>query len=791
MGGPAPMTSDPEQRAFALLEFDRVRQLLAARTGSEPGRTLALALVPLTDHRLVTEALDELDEARAQLDETGSAPPGGVADLEPVLGAVQAEDALLDTADLLGVGKALDVVRQLRSWLRQDLAPRLFELSRECDPLPGLAGALRESLGPRGEILDSASFELAEIRSRLRSVREQVRRRLEQMLQDEELAPAFQERIITLRGERYVVPVRADRRGMVRGFVHDSSGSGQTLYVEPEVVLEANNELVELLRAEQREIRQILLRLSAAVRRCAPQLRHNQHILARIDLRLAAARLARDMDACRPRMAGQCEIDLRQCRHPLLLFDRDGLPLEGRAVPVDLRLEPSTRLLVISGPNTGGKTVALKCFGLMQLMLASGLQIPCHPDSRTWLFARVYADIGDDQSIDAGLSTFSAHLLRLRQILERAGEDSLVLLDEVGTGTDPAEGSALALALLEELCTRGARVVATTHLHRVKAFAQQREDAANASVAFDPETFRPLYRLDYGTPGASGALAIAAGLGFPEAVLKRARAYVDPAEQRGRDLLEELNRTLVQAREQQLRADEEWRRARQEREKRTRLLRQFEQQREDLLERARRQARALVRRTEQELRSLKQKAEEGLTTPRQAELAGDLRAIEQTLQVQKNRPAGKRLRHARVGDRVRHRLLGQEGEVVRVEGEQVDIAVAGKRLQCRLADLEAAGPAPRPSGKVRIRSEFPADSGPERLMLVGRRVDDALPEIERFLDRALRVGRRQVEIVHGSGEGILRRAVRELLAGHPAVTAFYAADVAHGGDNVTVVELES
>ncbi|RMF72945.1 MAG: endonuclease MutS2, partial [Alphaproteobacteria bacterium] len=483
--------------------------------GSEPGRTLALALVPLTDHRLVTEALDELDEARAQLDETGSAPAGGVADLEPVLGAVQAEDALLDTADLLGVGKALDVVRQLRSWLRQDLAPRLFELSRECDPLPGLAGALRESLGPRGEILDSASFELAEIRSRLRSVREQVRRRLEQMLQDEELAPAFQERIITLRGERYVVPVRADRRGMVRGFVHDSSGSGQTLYVEPEVVLEANNELVELLRAEQREIRQILLRLSAAVRRCAPQLRHNQHILARIDLRLAAARLARDMDACRPRMAGQCEIDLRQCRHPLLLFDRDGLPLEGRAVPVDLRLEPSTRLLVISGPNTGGKTVALKCFGLMQLMLASGLQIPCHPDSRTWLFARVYADIGDDQSIDAGLSTFSAHLLRLRQILERAGEDSLVLLDEIGTGTDPAEGSALALALLEELCTRGARVVATTHLHRVKAFAQQREDAANASVAFDPETFRPLYRLDYGTPGASGALAIAAGLGFP------------------------------------------------------------------------------------------------------------------------------------------------------------------------------------------------------------------------------------------------------------------------------------
>ncbi|GAB4561887.1 MAG: endonuclease MutS2 [Geothermobacteraceae bacterium] len=790
VGTRAPETVDPVRRTFELLEFDRVRELLAARTGTAFGRSLALDIAPLRDRRQVEAALDEVDQARVQLDEVGDGPLRGGEDIEPLLFAAQAEDALLDPADLLRVAKALDLARQVRSWLRAELAPGLFEQSRELDPLPGLAGALSESLGPRGEVLDSASWELAEIRSRLRELREHVRRRLEQMLQDENLAPAFQERIITLRGDRYVVPVRADRRSMVRGFVHDTSGSGQTLFVEPAAVLEANNELVQLLRAEQREIRQILLRLSAAVRRCTSPLRHNQRILARIDLRLAAARLARDMDACRPRFAEHCEIDLRQCRHPLLMFDREDRPVAGRAVPVDLKLAESTRLLVISGPNTGGKTVTLKCFGLLQLMLASGLQIPCHPDSRTWLFAEVLADIGDDQSIEAGLSTFSAHLLRLRQILERAGDQTLVLLDEIGTGTDPAEGSALALALLEELCGRGTRVVATTHLHRVKAFAQMREDAANAAVAFDPEDFRPLYRLDYGTPGASGALAIAAGLGFPASVLDRARDYVDPAEQRGRDLLEELNSALLRAREQAARAEEELRRARQEREKRTRLLHQFEQQREELMERARREARALVKRAERDLRALKLKAEDSLTTPQQAELGAGLRQVEQALRPKPARRPGRTLRRVAVGDRVCHRLLGQEGEVVRVDGEQVEIVVAGKRLQARLADLEAARENRSRPDRVRISGRRLEQPGPERLVLVGRRVDDALPEVERFLDRALLAGRRQVEIVHGSGEGILRRAVREFLGGHRAVTAFYAADLAHGGDNVTVVELE-
>jgi len=588
-----------------------------------------------------------------------------------------------------------------------------------------------------------------------------------------------------------VLPVRADRRGLVRGFVHDESGSGQTLYVEPAAVLEANNELIQLLRAEQREERLVLKRLSAAVRRASMELRRNQELLALLDLRLAAARLSQAMDGCVPRFSERPEIALKQARHPLLLVDDDGESRPEGAVPVDLELPEDTRVLVISGPNTGGKTVALKSFGLLQLMLAAGLHVPCHPDSRTWLFERVLADIGDEQSIAAGLSTFSAHLLRLRQILEQAGEDVLVLLDEIGTGTDPAEGSALAMALLDRLRRQGARVVATTHLHLVKAFAQIEPQVNNAAVAFDPDDFRPLYRLDYGVPGASGALAIAAGLGFPPEVIERARGYLAPGEQAGKELLEELNRQLQQAREKAVEAENLLRQARQEREKRRRLLQQFEQQRQELLERARREAKKWVRQTERRLQQIVEAAEDGLSTPRRAELAAQVRRLEESLPPAAAPSRRRTLRRVAVGDRVRHRQLGQDGEVRRIDGDLIELQLAGKRLRCRLADLEPAAADSRPKKeRVRVRSQVAAETLADRLVLVGRRVDDALPEVERFLDAALLQGRRQVEIVHGSGEGILRRAVRQLLAGHRAVTAFHAADVARGGDNVTGGERE-
>ncbi|PNU20151.1 endonuclease MutS2 [Geothermobacter hydrogeniphilus] len=780
--------------SLRVLEYQRVRELLAMRTRTEPGRLAALALEPLSGREEIFATLAEVDEARRLLGEQGEAPLGGVADLREVLRRVEVEDAWLDIEALAEVHRAICCAGECRAYFqRSSHAPLLTARAEQLQPLVGLREALGESIGPRGEVLDGASFELAELRGRIRTLRGRIRQRLEALLADEQLAPAFQDRLITERGDRYVLPVRADRRGLLRGFVHDESGSGQTLYVEPAATLEANNELCHLLHEEQREVRRILLRLSAAVRRAIPELLANQQVLGCLDLRCAAGRLSRDYGGCAPRLTAEPEFDLRQARHPLLLFDGDGAVNNRVAVPIDLRLGAEARVLVISGPNTGGKTVALKTLGLLQLMLASGLHIPCHPDSRTCLFGKVLADIGDEQDIAANLSTFSGHLRQVREVLRQADENSLVLLDEVGTGTDPVEGGALAMALLEELRVRRSKTVVTTHLNLVKGYAQLTEEVVNAAVEFDPETLEPTYRLHYGVPGASGAFTIARRMGLPDELLQRAESYLAPGDRSGQQLLEELNRLRQQAAEDAAEAERLKRLAGQERERRCALLHEFEQQRRDLLDKARRQARKLVRDAETRLRQLFEEAKGGgLSTPRQAELARAVRDV--AAESPRSAPvAGARLcRALEPGELVRLRRLGSEGEVVRVDGEQVDLLLAGKRLRCCLADLEFES-RPRYPGKraARIRGVRVREGFQPKLLLVGSRVDEALPRLERFLDDALLNRQRQVEVVHGSGEGVLRRAVRELLAGHRAVTAFHAADLSRGGDNVTVVELEN
>jgi len=779
--------------SLRVLEYQRIRDLLAQRTRTEPGQRLAAGLQPLADEDAAT-ALTEVDEACQLLLASGDAPLGGVIDLRESLRRVQAEDAWLDVEALGSVGEAICCAKECRSYFNRQLqAPLLAARAEKLQTLSGLRGALGESLGSRGEVLDGASFELAELRSNIRRLRGSIRQRLEALLADEQLAPAFQEQLITERGDRYVLPVRADRRGLLRGFVHDESGSGQTLYVEPTQTLESNNELCHLLHEEQREVRRVLVRLSAAVRRAAPELLDNQEILGRLDLRCASARLSRDYDGCAPHLSAEREFDLREARHPLLLFNTAGETLERQGVPIHLQLQAGARVLVISGPNTGGKTVALKTLGLLQLMLCSGLHIPCHPDSRTCLFSRVLADIGDEQDIAANLSTFSGHLRQVREVLRQADADSLVLLDEVGTGTDPVEGGALAKALLEELRFSQAKTVVTTHLNLVKGYAQLTDEVVNAAVEFDPETLEPTYRLHYGVPGASGAFTIARRMGLPETLLQRAESYLEPGDHSGQRLLEELNSLRSQAATDAAEAERLHQLARQERERRRQLLHEFEGQRRELLDKARRQARKLVNEAESRLQQLLSEAEtSALSTPRQAELSRAIReVVEPVAQSPQSVPVQPR-RELQIGELVRLRKLGAEAEVSRVEAGMVDLLVAGKRLRCSLAELEFdIRPRFQKRREARVRGGRVKENFQPKLMLVGARVDDALSRLERFLDDALLNQRSQVEIVHGSGEGVLRRAVRALLAGHRAVTAFHAADLSQGGDNVTVVELET
>ncbi|HKJ04652.1 MAG TPA: endonuclease MutS2, partial [Geopsychrobacteraceae bacterium] len=504
------------QSTLELLEFPQLRQQLAGRTVSRPGYQLAEQLMPLSDREQIDTALTEVDEAVLLL-ETQSAPPlGDNRDLLPILDQVQAEGSFLNGEQLLEIAASISVARNCHDWFAQkNGVERLSNLAASLEKLPALDRRLRDSIGNRGELLDSASFELVDLRRELRKSRSRVKQQLEQMLSNERLAACFQERLVTVRNGRYVVPLKADHRGQIKGFVQDESSSGQTLYLEPTTALEGNNQILKLLREEQREERRILLQLAALVRQDSPALTANQKRLSLLDLRLAAGRFSRSYLGCRPQLVADPQVELLQARHPLLMSDGEGRFDPERAVPIDILIGKGCQALVISGPNTGGKSVALKTLGLHLLMVRSGLHIPCRPESKLHLFERLFADIGDEQSISESLSTFSGHLVRVRDILKQAESGSLVLLDEAGTGTDPAEGAALALAVLDRLRKQGAKVLLTTHLGQIKAYAQSQDGVESAAVDFDPETLAPRFRLHYGIPGASSAINTARRLGMP------------------------------------------------------------------------------------------------------------------------------------------------------------------------------------------------------------------------------------------------------------------------------------
>ena len=783
------------EETLRVLEYDKIKGILAGFTATAPGREMMLDLRPLRSAAEVIESMAKITEMTGLLASAGAPPVGGCCDLRELLRHLRAEGAWLPPESLLDVLSSCESAVDCRRYFADaERTPLLAEQARGFAPLQELRREIRGAVGPRGEILDGASFELGELRHDIQQTRARIRRSLERLFGVESLAAAFQERIVTERNGRYVVPVRADHRGQVKGFVHDESASGQTLFVEPTAVLEDNNRLQTMIREEQREIERILRRLSALVRRDGESLATNQSILARLDFIAAAARFSLACDGAAPKIAEAPLIELRGARHPLLILQADGTSRPGEAVPIEIFLGEDHQALVISGPNTGGKSVALKTAGLLILLARSGLHIPCRPESRVHLFTRVFADIGDEQSIEENLSTFSGHLVRTGRILAEADGDSLVLLDEAGTGTDPAEGGALAMAVLDTLRDRGARVILTTHLNLIKGYAHLREGVQNAAVEFDNRTLSPTYRLHYGIPGASNAFTIARRLGLPEEVLERAGRYLGEGEREGLELIEELNRLRKTLGEETAAARRLHLEARQERDRRRKLLRELEDQKRSMLEKVVRKGEERVKQAEQSLKSLLDEARQaGAAPPQRARLAGAMQQVRREVAELAPEPQrrGAAPKDVRPGEILGIPALGAEGEVVRIMGGEVELSIAGKKLRRSLSELEQFSPrryAKRPPGG-KVRSDVERNGFRPRLVLVGKRVDAALPLLERFIDDALLHGLQQVEVVHGTGEGILRRAVRDELARHREVTAFHAADQASGGDNVTIVEL--
>ncbi len=780
--------------ALERLEYPQLKTLLAGQTQSEPGRRTAEQLQPLSEDGEVIAALDEVGEAVRLLEEGHAPALGGCWALGGLLTAASAAGHVIAPEDLLRISQSLQVMSECRQWFAERPgASRLHDWAEQIVPLKELQRRLRESIGSRGEILDSASFELSDVRYRIRQTRSRIRHQLDQLLTDEHSAALFQERLVTIRNGRYVVPLKSDCRGQVKGYVLDESASGQTLYIEPTRVFEANNQLQQLLRDEQREERRILLQLADLVRRDGGELRRNEKALARIDLRFAAGRLARAYQGSRPELVDQPLIELTQVRHPLLLVKEDRFDDSG-VVAIDLLLPEECHALVISGPNTGGKSVALKTLGLMLLMVRSGLYLPCHPDSRMHLYRHLHVDIGDEQSISQSISTFSGHLLKMRAILAAADDETLILLDEAGTGTDPAEGAALVQAVLDQLGNQRAKTLLTTHLGQLKLFAHSRQDIHNAAVEFDPDTLLPTYRLRYGIPGASSALTTARRLGLPDAVLKRAERYLGTQELDQSALLARLN-------ERQRELDAEYeaaRRARLEAETSRNLRKQqlagLKADRQKILARATSEAEELISTTEARLKKLR-KRHPGPVSPQQA-VADRQELKEAREQLQPFKPKRKRggaaPRELQAGELVRIALLGCEAQVVKVGGSTVELLVNGKRMRQPLTALEQYEPrrfAEARHKQNQVTRKVVERQASSKLNLVGQRIENALLLLDRFVDDALLYNLKQVEVVHGSGTGRLRTAVREFLAKERGVAAFYAAPAEQGGENITIVEL--
>ena len=776
-----------DARSQELLEFSLIAGRVAALTAFAPSRRLAEALAPSSDPSDVKRMLDETDEARDVLSRRPDVGIGGARDIGQLVLRARRRGRLSGT-ELLEILDTLIAAGRLAEVLRTERPPLLHELGRSIKPLPQLRVRLEQSLDPAGELLDGASVALGGLRRSVRLAYERLRSRLETLVHGNEFASALQEPLVTLRNGRYVLPVRADQRGRVKGIVHDQSGSGQTVFIEPLVVVELGNAWREAQLAVEAEEERILDDLSVLIDGQADALDETLAVLATFDFWAARARLSAELDGIRPSTVVTDDVELLSARHP---------GLAGRVVPIDIRLGGETRALVITGPNTGGKTVALRTLGLLSLMHQAGLHIPVAVGSRLPVFQDIFADIGDEQSIAQSLSTFSGHLRSIVRIVEAAGPGCLVLLDELGAGTDPTEGSALAQALLDHFIAAGALVAATTHYAELKTYAYNTPEANNASVEFDLETLSPTYRLSIGLPGTSHAFAIAERLGLPAALVADAKARLGEAQ-------EEFERTLASIREAQLTAEDTLARAAEAEERARTARREAEdersvarREREAALADARAEAKRAVAEVHTEIAAARELLTRAtLTDERLEQSAARLEEIVGSLAEESDDqgPAEEVTTAIRVGTQVRSRD-GWQGTVAEIDERsgQATISAGSLRVNVPIGDLEAV---PAPFGASRARRGDLATalvkSAPRAvassLDLRGARVEEALVMLDQYIDQASVAGVSKVTVIHGHGSGALRDALRAQLSSHPLIRSWRPGERGEGGDGATVVE---
>jgi DNA mismatch repair protein MutS2 len=787
-----------------LLEFHKVREILAGFTSFSAGRQLALDLKPLSEEEEVRLLLRQSAEARRLLSLSPDMHIGEVFDVREAV-TMAARGKVLEPETLLEIQKTLSATHRLRSNVANlsDEAPSLSSLARGLVEMRQLESDIGRCLSPTGELLDTASPRLASVRRRIRELRQQLLAHLEAIIRSPRRRNIIQEPIITEREGRFVIPVKVERRREIKGIVHDVSNTGATLFVEPWTTLDMGNELRELVMEEKHETERILAGLSADTGAHKGEISRNVGLIAEIDLALAKARYAGDVKATEPAVVAASKTSERgsedlsgvlrlvEARHPLL---------SKKAVPLTVEIGRDFSALVITGPNTGGKTVALKTIGLLSLMTQAGLPIPALPESRIPLFDDVFADIGDEQSIEQTLSTFSWHISNIVRIVNSATAKSLVLLDELGTNTDPGQGSALARSILLHFLSQQTMTVATTHYAELKALAHATDGLQNASLDIDPVTMTPMYHLTVGIPGGSNALATASRLGLPSRIIARAREMVSRAPQELDALLTHLmtEQQTIESLRRSLEKEKDG--AEQKNAELGNRLRQLEEEKRKVIKDTRDQIvreaaelQAKVREATSELR--KQKSRESIERAKKA--LAEVREQLKT-EVWRAKPAGTGEEEAgersiSPGDTVWLKEAGLQATVLSVSEERGLIEVhAGKaRMTLALDGVEKGAPVTGPggSGVSMATSRLSKRRASLELDLRGKRAEEVEPVLEGYLNEASLAGLNQVRIIHGFGTGTVCQIVREHLASHPLVTSFRPGEQDEGGDGVTVANM--
>lgn len=783
------------KKVETILEFDKIKQQLLEFASSALGEEAIRALKPTSDIEKVTLAQRETEEGAKVIRLRGAAPISGVYDVAGHMKRLEIGGDL-SGLELYQTGSNLRVSRLMKQFIdglvEQGVEIELLdELAGKLVPMRDTEDTITLTVDEAGEILDTASEALRNIRQTLRRTEGRVRERLEQYLRDKNASKMLSDTVITIRNDRYVLPVRHEYKGHYGGIVHDQSASGQTLFIEPQSVVDMNNERRTLQAKEKQEIERILAEVSAVLAEFITEIRQNTYVLARFDFIFAKARFGKSMKGITPRINQDGIVKLLNARHPLL--DPETV------VSNDILLGGDYRAMLITGPNTGGKTITLKTLGLLTLMAQAGLQVPAEEESELAVFSQVFADIGDEQSIEQSLSTFSSHMTNIVSILDKMDADSLILFDELGAGTDPQEGAALAIAILDAVAAKQASVVATTHYPELKAYGYNRDFATNASVEFDVETLSPTYRLLIGVPGRSNAFAISRRLGLSEAVIEDARSLVDTESADLNDMISSLEEKRKAA---ELEYEEAYQMSRDAEKLQKDLQKEiiaYHDQKDKLLEKANEKAAGVIEKAEveaeaiiQELRQMQLQGAAGLKEHELIEMRSRLNQVKpKTIQKKVVHDVPKVAHTFAQGDQVRILSLGQKGVLLnRVNSKEWNVQIGIIKTKVKEADLEYMKP--EQPKKLRHVTTVKSDNSVTKteLDLRGVRYEDALQQVDKYIDAALLAGYHQVSIIHGKGTGALRQGVTEFLKHHRMVKSIRFGAAAEGGNGVTIAELK-